>query len=800
MMVQPDVFRPPLTGACLALILGSCAIPESTEYEATIRRTAYGIPHIVAEDWGSLGFGEGYAIAEDHLCSLVDQAIRVRSERAKYFGAGKNDAHLISDVALAALDIRKLAAQDLAVFPAHIRAMFEGYAAGVNRYLQEVGVDGVPGWCRGESWVGEIDAVDVMAYGRSLFMITPRFAQPIAAARPPSGDIASVGGDLPEMVGASNGWGIGSERSETGGGMLLANPHYPWVGSNRFWEKQLTIPGEIDAYGVGLLGLPGVALGFNENVAWTHTVSSGVRYTMYRVRLAKGNPTTYIYDGRERAMETREILVQVLREDGTVEEVRQTMYRTHHGPMVSLPGFAWTDEFAYAIRDANEDNEEVALQWTAMSQASSMDAFQEAHSRFAGMPWVNTISASADGRAWYVDVSSTPHLSDEALELWEELADTDPTVGAALARRVILLDGSDPRFEWVDDGDARNPGLLSFSALPQLERRDYVFNANDSYWLANSSQLLTGYNRLHALQEETVRSPRTRMNDVVLSDRSPSGPAGSDGKFSLEELTAAAFLNRSYTAELLAPDLAARCRAHPTVRLNGRTVRLDEACAVLAQFDGRLDLESRGAVLWREFITGFDGDDLLGSGVLFAEPFDPDDPIGTPRGLAPYQGSDDAVLQALARAVGVLQRAGFALDVALGELQHSNKNGGRIPIHGGQGFWEGVTNYANYARNGTTLEPDPALAPRVSGSRFLREDGYPVNRGTSFIMALEYAPDGPRAMALLTYSQSGDPDSPHFTDQTRLFSRKEWRPIPFSDAEIEADPALRTYTVSGVRW
>ena len=37
----------------------------SGPFQATIRRTTDGVPHIVAADWGSLSFGQGYASAED---------------------------------------------------------------------------------------------------------------------------------------------------------------------------------------------------------------------------------------------------------------------------------------------------------------------------------------------------------------------------------------------------------------------------------------------------------------------------------------------------------------------------------------------------------------------------------------------------------------------------------------------------------------------------------------------------------------------------------------------------------------
>jgi acyl-homoserine-lactone acylase len=786
-----------LVGAA-ALLLGACgqAVPE--RYEARISRTSYGIPHIVADDWGGLGFGEGYAFAEDHLCTLADQVVRVRSQRAEFFGAGPDSALMLSDLGLAALNLRERAAEDLDAYPDNIRSLFEGYAAGYNLYLTEVGSENVPGWCGGEPWVGEISALDVAAYARSLFMISAQFAPAIAAAQPPQESVAATV-EIPWRLGASNGWGIGSERSESGRGMLLANPHYPWVGSNRFWEKHLTIPGELDTYGVSLLGTPGVLIGFNENVAWTHTVSSGVRFTLYRLELVKGQPTTYLVDGEEQMMEAREVTTKVRQDDGSLRQVAHTVYWTRYGPVVSFGGMEWTEEYAFALRDANADNDEAMAQWVAMDQASGMDEFQAAHARYAGMPWVNTISTSSEGRAWYADVSRTPNLSEEAVQDWQALTRSDPMFGQAYAGGMVLLDGSDSLYEWVDDPDARDPGILPFDELPQLERRDYVFNANDSYWLANSSELLTGLNPLLALQEGTARSPRTRMNDVVLSDRTPTGPAGEDGRFSLEELEAAAFSNRALTAELLAPLVAARCQAHSTVDVDGRTVRLDEACAILAAFDGKLDLDSRGAVLWREFITQFDGGDLLDAGALFAQPFDPSDPVGTPRGLAGSARADDLVLGNLARAVLVLESAGFALDTPLGELQHSNKNGGRIPVHSGHGFWEGVTNYTNHASNGTTLEPDVPVASLVEGSRFLRADGYPVNRGTSFIMVMEFTDGGPRARALLTYSQSGDSESPHYSDQTELFSRKEWRPILFRTEDIEADPALRAYRISAAR-
>jgi acyl-homoserine lactone acylase PvdQ len=74
-------------------------------YKARIRRTSFGIPHIEATNLASLGFGEGYAQAEDHLCAIAEQVIEARGQRAKYFGRGPRDAYLNSDIFVKALRV-----------------------------------------------------------------------------------------------------------------------------------------------------------------------------------------------------------------------------------------------------------------------------------------------------------------------------------------------------------------------------------------------------------------------------------------------------------------------------------------------------------------------------------------------------------------------------------------------------------------------------------------------------------------------------------------------------------------------
>src|SRR5205807_7348779 len=51
-----------------------------------IRRSAYGIPHIIGTNWEDVGFGYGYAFAQDDLCPMAEDYVTVRAERARWFG------------------------------------------------------------------------------------------------------------------------------------------------------------------------------------------------------------------------------------------------------------------------------------------------------------------------------------------------------------------------------------------------------------------------------------------------------------------------------------------------------------------------------------------------------------------------------------------------------------------------------------------------------------------------------------------------------------------------------------------
>ena len=783
-------------------------------HEAEITWTTHGVPHVVADDFAGLGFGQGWACARDHFAGIVDHVVKVRSERARHLGAGEGDKHLHSDLGYLALDVRRRAADAAARQPAEIVDMVGGYAAGVNAWFAEHGRDALPAWCRDASWIGPIEPLDLFGVYVDLAIIASgrNLVEYIGSAAPPGADEHEAPPPPPPepLVAdpglASNGWAFGGDATATGRGLVMANPHFPWWGEGRFWECHLRIPGALDVYGASLVGVPFVQIGFNQHVAWTHTFSRGSRFTVYKLDLTAGDATRYRYGDDERTMASRSHTVDVLGADGEVRSVTRRLWSSHNGPMLNLPLVGWGDTTAFSYRDANIDNDRFMGQVLAMNRAGGMDDLQAAVAEHQGLPWVNTMAADDTGRCWYIDASSTPKLSDDAQDRFEAALDGDLFTAMLYEMRVALLDGSDPTFEWLDDPAAVEPGLTPYDELPQLERRDHVFNANDPYWLPHATEQIVRHQALCGRYRRPV-SPRTRMNARLAGGTGPVSPTGPGGTWTRDDAVAAVLGNHSLMAELVQEALVERLRAaevagRATVTLDGEDVDLTGTADLLAAWDGRYELDSVGAVVFREWLASFTPAELADAGTLFAIGFDPAAPVVTPHSLAPAPDEGpDPVLAAMARALRALTDAGVAADAALGSVQYVERGGRRVPLHGGfecEGIANVIAPIGTLAR--ADLEPGPAMPPAVPGRTErtgLHQGGYPAVYGVSFLMSCAFGDDGPDAVGLLVYGQSGDPASPHHTDQLDDFAAKRLRPLRFTDEAIAADPDRSHRTVSG---
>gem|GEM_PF-4798795 len=81
-----------LPSFCLAALFlsfsgGAHALAQPEQTRAEIRRTSFGVPHIRADDERGLGYGIGYAYAQDNLCLMANEVLTVNAQRSQYFGA-----------------------------------------------------------------------------------------------------------------------------------------------------------------------------------------------------------------------------------------------------------------------------------------------------------------------------------------------------------------------------------------------------------------------------------------------------------------------------------------------------------------------------------------------------------------------------------------------------------------------------------------------------------------------------------------------------------------------------------------
>ncbi|MGK0375433.1 MAG: acyl-homoserine-lactone acylase [Arenicella sp.] len=749
----------PLLSLCAVLLLTSACTQHSTSHDiyndtleiadrnnnidVDIRWTSYGIPHVKADDWASLGYGYAYATATDGVCVIARDIVTVNGNLGKYFG----DQQRANDVFHKAIVTDTLIAQYNDSQSPRAKQFNAGYVAGYNRYLADHN-DALPASCADADWLRSITIEDMarLVIGVGIRYGLGRYSNDIVTAQPPVGDListseAALTTEADDLPLASNAVAFGRAVTENGRGILFGNPHYPWSGPSRFHLIHMTLPGQVDIMGTSLLTTAGVSIGFNHDVAWTHTVSTGMRATLYKLELHPVDPTQYLFQGTFRKMQARQVELA----DGSITNV----YFSHYGPIVARQGLAWDKTTAYTVRDANLGNFQAAVSYHAMSQASDVHELIEGLS-LGGVSWVNTIASDSQGNAMYADISTVPNVDAALIEQCQ--------VGEQFWGRakMIILDGSRADCAWRESADAPVANTMPASMMPRLVRDDYVTNSNDSYWLSNPKAPLEGYSPIIG-SERTARSLRTRAGIHYVNEILAAGPVKPSAVYSLIDD------HRNFGAELLLDDLLRLCTPSQA--------SIAASCNALSRWDRAHRVDSRGAHLWTEIMRSLRTDSSI-----YSVAFDLTDPTNTPSGL---KVSDPEVSKLLVTAIETAQdrliQLNIELDAKLGDIQYVQRNDRKIAIPGGEG-WSGAFSMI--------------IAPLAQQAGV----GYtPVVHGNSIIEIISWDDNGkvnPRG--ILTYSQSQESDSPYYSDQTELYSKGQWIDFPFHEEDIANNPDLRS--------
>lgn len=720
--------------------------------QVTIRRTEYGVPHILAENYRAAGFGFAYAQAEDHLHNIMRLLLATRGELSQTFGPGEKDANLKSDFESLQYRFRARAEATYGELKPEMRETIEGYAAGLNYYIARH---------RGEleDWIQPITPMDIHAHGiagvaRFAFdrgNLIDKFRKAMDAD-----GAATVVEPEPDM--GSNMWAFDGTRTTSGKAILMGNPHQPWTPVATYYEAHVTVPGQYNLYGSTYIGRPLLTSGFNDALGWTHTVNYPDLEEIYALDLDPNDSNRYLFDGNSEAITSEEVSVLV-REMVEVQEpivttlgndaVPQTAGRIVSGTEAPLtetvkrfekpnlrevtrnfeytsmgPVIYRTKAQVFVLKSVSWDQFRAIEQWFDMGRAQNLAEFKAALDD-PRIPMFNVGYADRDGNIFYLwngTIPKMPHDNHDAV--------------AVHARGAADV--------WQ--------GVHAVADLPQLLNPSggYVMNSNSPPYLTS------------------LRAPIDRMqypryfNDNALSLRSQHSLLliNNSDKYSLEEVVKLKHSQRSVLADRVQDDLVRIVReSHPTGDVRA-------ALDVIAAWDGTTARESRGGVLfehwWRLYSKNLDGRaDPLGA-TDFAQRWLSSDPVTTPRGLR-----DEAkALETFVKAVGEVKKRYGALDIAWGEAHRLRlADGTDLPVGGstnGMGSFR-VLEYKD--------APD--------GKRV-------ANSGDGWIFAVEFG-DTPRAYSVVAYGESEYPDSPHMGDQAKLFANEELKPVRFSEADIKAN-------------
>jgi acyl-homoserine-lactone acylase len=305
-------------------------------------------------------------------------------------------------------------------------------------------------------------------------------------------------------------------------------------------------------------------------------------------------------------------------------------------------------------------------------------------------------------------------------------------IRAAGEQALSIVPGHTSKSEWF--------AIHPLSDLPQLlnPRTGYLQNCNDPPWYANLEQ----------------RIDRAPFAGYITDDS-----LGWRGQESLRVLstTRAMTLDRLMRNKFDASILVA-------VRLKGELLKLlrargsetaREGARVLAAWDNQTDAASRGASLflrwWNEYSEAVPKP--------FRQPWSPARPIDTPTGIA-----DPArAVEVFERVVPKVKKDLGALDVAWGDVHRLRRGSLDLPLGGSPATLQSIT-----------YRPAPDGKLVATG-------------GDSYVLAVEFRADGPRAFSIVSHSESSNPRSGHYTDQTTLYAREQFKPSWFAEPEIAAN-------------
>ena len=429
--------------------------PETVrpDYDVTIFRDTWGVPHIFGKTDAAAAYGLAWAHSEDDFKTIQELLLAGRAKLGSVYGpkAAINDYYVhvlgIWDQVNARYDKE---------IPDDVKAICEAYANGLNQYAAAHPEQQLPGLypTRGRDIIAGFMHRLPLMYGleNTLGKLYKKTKPQLA-----SNDLdRSDENPLNITMLASNVIAVGPGRSADGYTRLLINTHQPWHGPTSWYEVHVHSEEGWDMAGGLFPGSPVVLIGHSPNHGWSHTVNSPDLVDVYELEINPDNDNQYLFDGEWRDLTVETIPIRVKLWGPVKWTFNRKIYRSVHGPVLKQK------HGVYAVRYAGMNEMRTLEQWYRMNKATNLDEFKDAMSMLS-LPMFNTGYADREGNIYYLYNGMIPKRN-ESFD-WRG-----------------YLPGNTSKALWND--------YLEFNSLPQVVNPPGSFyqNCNASPFLATGNE------------------------------------------------------------------------------------------------------------------------------------------------------------------------------------------------------------------------------------------------------------------------------------------------------------------------
>ena len=351
--------------AALAVVRGRTGVP-GLQAPVRVQRDRWGVPHIYAQNQHDLFYAQGYVVAQDRLFQMEIWKRSGQGRLAEILGPEA----LQRDINARRLRYRGDLRAEYRSYAPDARQILEAFTAGINAYIDTLDVPGGPrmplefqlaGFAP-EHWhpqdcLNRLAAFSMTSNAASE-LLNAELLSRLGAARatglmdfdPPvtldpvhGQDYSGLGPKLlkdivgsdsrnefrPQPLHESNNWTISGTMTADGKPLLANDPHRVIAEPSLRYIVHLVAPGW-NVIGAGEPGLPGVAAGHNQNIAWGFTIFGLDQQDLYLEQLDPADPGRYATgDGWQRLHVQKE----VIRVRGAAPVAVELQY-TRHGPVL----------------------------------------------------------------------------------------------------------------------------------------------------------------------------------------------------------------------------------------------------------------------------------------------------------------------------------------------------------------------------------------------------------------------------------------------------------------------------------